>query len=149
MDLKPAQLNYFISQVALSASSFGVSASDLAPVGAALDSLFNVRCADATTVVPDQGPQLQSICQDSTCPLAANNSCETYPNNGTAAMKPVVADAALVPNGTASSSSSGSPSATGTATESATGTQSSKAAAVLGCEVSFLAVGLGAFAFFL
>ncbi len=83
MDLSYAEVTYFIQQVALSAASFGVADSDLAIVGAALASTFDVSCAPLTTVIPSQGPQLQSICIDSTCPLAVNATCDLYQTNVT------------------------------------------------------------------
>ncbi|KAF7865717.1 hypothetical protein EAF04_005883 [Stromatinia cepivora] len=78
MDLSDAEVNYFIEQVALSASSFGVSASDLMIIGYALRQSFGYRCLPPATVIPSQGAQLQSICTDSTCPLAPNNTCASY-----------------------------------------------------------------------
>ncbi|CAD6441203.1 9c788a51-f507-4f6e-8599-559a463500c0 [Sclerotinia trifoliorum] len=78
MDLSDAEVNYFIEQVALSASSFGVSASDLMIIGYALRQSFGYRCLPPATIIPSQGAQLQSICTDSTCPLAPNNTCASY-----------------------------------------------------------------------
>lgn len=74
MDLTAAQIGYFNEQVGLSAASFGVASDDVTTVGNALNSVFNVRCPMNATVVPAAGPQAQSICTDSTCPLAANAS---------------------------------------------------------------------------
>ncbi|KAF8848061.1 hypothetical protein BDZ45DRAFT_664989 [Acephala macrosclerotiorum] len=88
MDLSHAEVTWFIDQVALSAMSFGVAKDDLAVVGTALNSLFNYRCAPPTVVVPAQGPQLQSICIDSTCPILPNGTCSSYQ----AAMKPALAN---------------------------------------------------------
>lgn len=92
MDLSAAEVGYFIQQVALAASSFGVAQDDIAIVGKALNSIFNVRCAPPTTVIPAQGAQLQSICEDETCPLAPNNTCAAYP----AAMKPAKANSTMM-----------------------------------------------------
>lgn len=78
MDLNPYEVTYFIEQVAMAAASFGVAEDDLAVVGTALNSLFNVRCAPATTVIPAQGALLQSICIDGSCPLSPNNTCSAY-----------------------------------------------------------------------
>ena len=111
MDLSAAEVGYFITQVANSAASFGVTKDDLTIVGNALNSLFGMRCSAATTVVPAQGPQLQAICIDPTCPLAANATCSAYGN----AVEPSVAVSSLVPTMTATGvSSSGSSSVTGT-----------------------------------
>ncbi|RWA10897.1 hypothetical protein EKO27_g4213 [Xylaria grammica] len=78
MALDPNELGYFITQVGLAASSFGVADSDVQAVGTALTSLFDERCAPPTTVIPSQGAQLQAICIDDTCPLAAEATCASY-----------------------------------------------------------------------
>ncbi|KAI9746372.1 MAG: hypothetical protein M1818_000084 [Claussenomyces sp. TS43310] len=80
MDLSYAEVGWFIQQVASSAASFGVAQSDLEVVGMALANLFDYRCAPPTVVVPSQGAQLQSICTDSTCPIALNSSCNAVAN---------------------------------------------------------------------
>jgi len=126
MDLSNAEVGYFIEQVAMSAASFGVATDDLMVVGTALNSLFGVRCAPETIVVPAQGPQLNSICIDSTCPLSPNSTCASY----AAAMEPAVANSTLVPNTTSSAASSGSGSmSTGTAASSGSATKSASASA--------------------
>merc|ERR1711964_684864 len=61
--------------------SFGVSADDLAPVGMALNSHGGYRCAPATTVIPAQGAQLQSICQADECPIVPNSTCDGVPES--------------------------------------------------------------------
>lgn len=91
MDLNPYQVAYFIDQVALAAESFGVAKSDISIVGAALSSLFDYRCAPATTVIKAQGPALQSICIADTCPIAPNSTC----NGVMAALQPGVANSTL------------------------------------------------------
>ncbi|CZR60244.1 uncharacterized protein PAC_10140 [Phialocephala subalpina] len=91
MDLSYAEVTWFIDQVALSAMSFGVAKDDLAVVGTALNSFFNYRCALPMVVVSAQGPQLQSICIDSTCPISPNGTCSSYQ----AAMKPALANTTL------------------------------------------------------
>lgn len=128
MDLKPADMGYFITQVALAAASFGVAASDLQVVGTALGTLFNVRCAPATTIIPAQGATLNSICQDATCPLAANASCPAT-------------------NATAPQSAGATGSATGTASGSASAT-SSGAAAATSSKAAAATYGLSAVAAF-
>ena len=110
MDLDPYQVGYFITQVGLSAASFGVTTDDVTAVGEALAKLFDYRCAPPTTVVPAQGPQLQSICQDDTCPISANGTCPASP------MEPFVANATLAMgegrNSTGNASTTASTSAT-------------------------------------
>ncbi|KAF2970811.1 hypothetical protein GQX73_g2816 [Xylaria multiplex] len=78
MALDPNEVGYFITQVGLAASSFGVVDSDVQAVGMALNSLFGYRCALPTTVIASQGPQLQAICIDDTCPLAEEATCGSY-----------------------------------------------------------------------
>lgn len=130
MDLNPLQLGYFIAQVASSAASFGVATSDIQAVGMALNKLFNYRCSPPTTVVPAQGPQLQSICTDPTCQIAMNATCASYINqtvplvaNASLAMgegtnmTSMVATATTLPSGTAT----GSMMATGTGTSGGSG----------------------------
>jgi hypothetical protein len=116
MDLSAAEVGYFITQVANSAASFGVAKDDLTVVGSALNNLFGMRCSAATTVVPAQGPALQAICIDATCPLAPNATCSAYGN----AIEPSIAVSSLVPSMTStetgrSASSTGSPSPVPTA----------------------------------
>jgi hypothetical protein len=62
MALDAVQVGYFITQVGLSAASFGVATADVEAVGKALMDLFGYRCAPPATVVPSQGPQLHSVC---------------------------------------------------------------------------------------
>ena len=110
MDLSYAEVGYFITQVALSAASFGVAQSDLQIVGEALGSFFDVRCAPPTTIIPAQGAQLQSICTDTTCPLAVNASCALYQSNVTEPASATVSS--KVATGTATATASGSSTAT-------------------------------------
>lgn len=66
MDLDHYEVTYFIQQVGLAASSFGVAKDDITAVATALDKLFNYRCLPPATAIKEQGPQLQSICIDET-----------------------------------------------------------------------------------
>lgn len=85
MALDPNEMGYFISQVGLAAASFGVTEADVTYVGQALNKLFNYRCSPPTTVVPEHGPQLQSMCTAEECPLAENATCALYENDGISA----------------------------------------------------------------
>ncbi|KAK0864038.1 hypothetical protein LTR87_015945 [Friedmanniomyces endolithicus] len=88
MALDPYEIGYFITQVGLSAASFGVAQSDITDVTSALFSLFSYKCEPPVTVVPAQGPVLDSICVDVTCPAAPNAMCGLYDNmNGKAYTK--------------------------------------------------------------
>lgn len=82
MSLDPNEVGYFISQVGLAAASFGVASSDITIVANALVSLFDYRCTPPVTIVPGAGPQLQEICGDPTCPIAATPQCKLYDNYG-------------------------------------------------------------------
>jgi hypothetical protein len=78
MDLNPAQVGYFITQVALAGASFGVAQEDLMAIGTTLGNVFGVRCAPEVTLAPSFGSQLQSICIDESCPLSPNATCAAY-----------------------------------------------------------------------
>ena len=90
MALNSSQVGYFIEQVGLAASSFGVAEADVTYVGNALTMLFDYKCSAATTVIPAQGPQLQSICTTDDC-MMAMNATDMCPM----AMEPGVANATL------------------------------------------------------
>ncbi|KAJ8118010.1 hypothetical protein ONZ43_g4081 [Nemania bipapillata] len=94
MALDPYEMGYFITQVGLAASSFGVADSDVQAVGSALASLFDYRCAPPTTVIQSQGAQLQSICIAEDCPLAADSVCDSY--------QPVVEPSSVSPSASTS-----------------------------------------------
>lgn len=146
MDLSAAEVGYFIEQVAMSAASFGVAASDLMVVGTALNSLFGYRCAPETVVIPSQSAQLQAICIDDTCPISPNATCSSY----AAVMKPGNATTSSKPSSTTTGSgASGSSSATATKSGSSTsGTLSpttvSAGAATFGMSFAVIAGGLAA-----
>lgn len=83
MDLSPSEFGYFVTQVGLAATSFGVSEEDVSTVATALQKLFGYRCSPPATVIPEMGPTLNSICQNEKCPLDPMATCAAYPNNGT------------------------------------------------------------------
>lgn len=83
MDLSPAEFGYFVSEVGLAATSFGVSEQDVSTVASALQKLFGYRCSPHAVVIPEMGATLNSICQDEKCPLDPMATCAAYPNNGT------------------------------------------------------------------
>ena len=148
MNLDPNELGYFITQVGLSAASFGVTTEDVTTVGQALGKLFGYRCAPPTVVVPSQGAHLQSICQADTCPLSPNDTCKAY----TQSVKPGVANATLAmgegTNSTSNSSTNASStdaSSTGTSPSATpSGMTSGSAATMMG--ISLAALGAAAFA---
>lgn len=151
MDLSYPEVSYFIQQVALSAQSFGVASSDLAVAGTALNSLFNVKMAAPVAVIPAQGAQLQSICDDDSCPLAPNSTTVGYQN----VTKPVAANSSnsADPSSTTSTGSSSSATSTSsgsgskTSTTSIPGTATGKSDASTAVGLSMMAVFGGALAF--
>ena len=78
MNLSKPEMDYFITQVGLSAASFGAATSDVEAVGMALNDTFNMRCSPPTVVIPAQGSQLQAICINPDCPLASGAVCAQY-----------------------------------------------------------------------
>jgi hypothetical protein len=141
MDLSYAQLGYFITQVALSAASFGVAEADISDVGQALEMLFDYKCSPPTTIIPAQGAQLQSICTGDGCPLDPNAVCDKYQNFS--------APTSVMPSGATATSSmmaSGITAASGTSSMSA---QASKAAAAGNVIPAGLALLGAAFAYLL
>jgi hypothetical protein len=78
MNLSQPEIDYFITQVGLSAASFGVATSDVLAVGMELNNTFNQRCSPPVTIIPYQGSQLQAICINPSCPLASGAVCVQY-----------------------------------------------------------------------
>ncbi|KAG8156298.1 hypothetical protein KVR01_013833 [Diaporthe batatas] len=111
MDLNHYEVSYFIQQVGLAASSFGVTNDDITAVADALDKLFNHRCLPPATAIKEQGPQLHSICIEETCPLAEGAVCDKYEPATPPASPPAGGSNATATNGTGNPAS---PSATDT-----------------------------------
>ncbi|KAM0747307.1 hypothetical protein T439DRAFT_98556 [Meredithblackwellia eburnea MCA 4105] len=122
MVLDAAEMGYFITQVALAAQSFGVAAADIAKVGTALNSVFNVKCAPATNATGTLAEQ--SICTGNGCPLAPNSNC-TGQGNITAPVGAIVHNATTTGTGTSTNAS-------GTAKPSGSGSASATAKAGVG-----------------
>jgi hypothetical protein len=81
MSLDFAEVAYFIDQLTRAAEFYGFSTADAQALNTRMNSLYNSRCALPVTFNPQQGPQLLSLCQDPTCPLAVPNSdCGPYAN---------------------------------------------------------------------
>ena len=78
MHLDENEVGFFIQQVGLAASSFGVAKADITGVASLLTSVFDVKCGAAATVIPSAGPQLQSICTADSCPSAMMANCSAY-----------------------------------------------------------------------
>jgi len=89
MGLDANEIGYFITQVGLSAASFGVATEDVTAVGEALNMAFGYKCAPAVAILPNATAELQAICIADDCPTAANATCAAYdtvvePANATA-----------------------------------------------------------------
>ncbi|RAL60902.1 hypothetical protein DID88_010227 [Monilinia fructigena] len=77
MHLGHTEVGYFIEQFLLSARSFGFSSSDLMMVETALRQKFAYRCFPRL-LRKKHGPQLPSICTDSSCRCISSNYCHLY-----------------------------------------------------------------------
>lgn len=133
MDLDEHEVGYFINQVGLAATSFGVTTEDATAVGTTLNKIFGVRCAPPTVVIPKEEAQLQSICVANTCPLSPGDTCAAYQPT----FEPAVANSTLVGNTTTSTASTTASKSSGAPTGSSTSTSSSSgAASVMGVSIS-------------
>lgn len=110
MALSNAEFGYFVTQVGLSAASFGVAQSDVTAVGMALSTAFGYKCEPSAMIIPNTTAELQSICSADDCPLAANATCAAY----AAVAEPSSATAGASANGTKTGAS-----ATASSTKSA------------------------------
>lgn len=68
MALDTYEVAYFIEQVGLSATSFGVSSDDVVAVGVQLTNTFGHRCTPAKAVLRREKPELQAICIEVSSP---------------------------------------------------------------------------------
>ena len=60
---------------------YNFSAQDAQTMSTHLNALYNVRCAPPLATSPDRPPQLLSLCQAATCPIAAPEAdCAPYAN---------------------------------------------------------------------
>lgn len=109
MNIDLAEASYFVQEVGLAATSFGVSTADATTVGNALTGLFNYRCAPPMALPGASMNYSQSICVAADCPLAPNSNCTqtamNYPN-GTNNVEPQAASSSS--SGSSGSGSSGS-----------------------------------------
>ncbi|KAK5077680.1 hypothetical protein LTR70_009501 [Exophiala xenobiotica] len=80
MALDSAEVGYFISQVGAAATCFGVSSSDVSSVAGVLMQYFGYRCSPPLAIT--DGAQLQSICEDCSCPYDPNAQCGLYDHGG-------------------------------------------------------------------
>lgn len=108
MNLDETEMNYFIQQVGLSATSFGVSTEDATAVGNSLNKTFNYRCSPPTVLGQGFANVSQSICLAAECMEANPSDCtqsgDSYPN-GTSNVAP---QSAASSSGSSSGGSGGS-----------------------------------------
>lgn len=107
MELNHTHLGHFINQLTLSAVQFGFSVQDSNTLESQMNARYNVRCQPGITLNAAQGPQLFSLCQSETCPLAAPVAdCESYVDLGPqGAVKAASASGSATVSSTASSTS--------------------------------------------
>ncbi|CAG9983833.1 unnamed protein product [Clonostachys byssicola] len=121
MNLEYNQLGHFINQLSQAAIYYGFSTQDAETFRTRLNSQYNVRCAPPVTFNPAMGPQLLSLCQNPTCPLAVPVSdCAAYNNltaNGIADSSPTTVTATATATATASSAPSSSATSASPATQ--------------------------------
>ncbi|CAD6581989.1 MAG: hypothetical protein ASARMPRED_000751 [Alectoria sarmentosa] len=81
MNLNYTDLGHFINQLSMATTNYGFSDQDSQTLNTDLNGLYNVRCAPPVTEHSAQGPQLLSLCQADTCPLAVPDAdCAAYVN---------------------------------------------------------------------
>lgn len=122
MNLGPKSIGYFVQEVGLAAASFGVTADDVKIVAAALHKFFGYRCSPATTIVPAQGAQLQSVCTSGKCAIDPAANCSAYPTTDGTGVTPFVANASLADGLGRNMSSSGVSSSSKTKTKTSSTT---------------------------
>jgi hypothetical protein len=133
MGLSNAEFGYFVTQVGLSAASFGVAQADVTAVGMALSNAFGYKCEPAMMIIPNTTAELQSMCTAEDCPLAPNSTCASYAN----VTEPKPASASNGTNGTGTGSGAGS-SSTGKSAATSTGPIVGFVVAALGFAIAFL-----------
>ncbi|KAK8249283.1 hypothetical protein IWZ00DRAFT_571362 [Phyllosticta capitalensis] len=115
MALSSPQLAYFIQQVGLAASSFGIADADVGVVAASLMDTFGQRCSKDAVVVPYQRPaRPQAICTGEGCEVAGGDGVSEACVKAGPAPLPGVADAVKAA-GQGNASSSATASASGSA----------------------------------
>ena len=101
MDLNYTEVGHFIEQLTLSSKYFGFSDQDALTLNTQMNAQYNVRCAPPVTFNAQLGPQLYSLCQDNSCPLAQPVAdCQAYEN-----IAPTMAQNSVTSTGVAHSTS--------------------------------------------
>jgi len=113
MALEPEEITWFIMNVGLAATSFGVTTEDATAVGTTLNTVFNAACEPAMALLPNTDPVLNSMCLGEDCPLAMNSNCTAYDttnSNGTQP-EPSTVTATATSTATTTSTTTASPGA--------------------------------------
>jgi hypothetical protein len=139
MDLSYAEVGYFITQVGLSAASFGVATDDITLVGEALAQLFDFKCSPPVELVKGKGAKLQSICTGDGCPLDPNAVCAQYQifSEPTSVMPSATATSSMMASGTIAASATGSKPASAS-TAAAAGAALPASLALFGAAIAYL-----------
>ncbi|MCJ1378230.1 hypothetical protein MMC17_001327 [Xylographa soralifera] len=149
MNLNYTDLGHFINQLSLATAHFGFSGQDSQTLDTNLNSMYNVRCAPPITTNPAQGPELLSLCQADSCPLAEPNpDCAAYVNltangveSGSASTQISTAtSAAFTPTSTGSPSTTTSSAAVQTTSAAAAASTSSSSTLSRGA-IAGIAIG--------
>src|ERR1700731_275712 len=110
MSLDLFEVEYFVTQLGLSASVHGADPIDVQSAKAAVMNLFAYRCSPPQRIIKDAPVEPQAICDAVTCPHAVNGICDSNHgytfNNGTS---PEPSPALIMNNPRTSSSSPSSP----------------------------------------
>jgi len=148
MDLTYNDLGHFIDMMTRAALHNGFSNQDAETFNSSLNARYNVRCAPPVILNPAMGPQLFSLCQDPSCPLAEPSpDCAAYVNltadGGTGSANTGTVG---LPKSSATSTTSSAPSSTTTTTTTSTttspsATASSNSSSLSGGAIGGIAVG--------
>ncbi|KFY35504.1 hypothetical protein V494_05842 [Pseudogymnoascus sp. VKM F-4513 (FW-928)] len=131
MGLNFIELGYFINQLTLASEYYGFSTTDAQSLAQLMNTRYNTRCGPPTSVNTHKTPQLLSLCQDPTCPLAVPNSnCEPYVN--------LTADSSSSSSPSESSNTASSP--TSGATDTSSGSKGLSSGGIAGVAIGGVAL---------
>lgn len=145
MNLGAPEFNYFVTQVAGAAASFGVSEDDIKAVGMALNSAFGEKCAPA-----DKNGDLQAICIGEGCKQSDKAACDKYAKAEAPAKCSMASGSmsgTMAPTGTMTGMPSGTNMPSGTMMPSGTTSapaQNTNGAAAVGVNIAAAAAGVAA-----
>jgi hypothetical protein len=114
MALDPFEVGYFIEQVGLAAQLVGLTPKEANTLTTALGEGVTYRCRPAVVLFKGGVPGPQSICTDSSCPLAPNADCSAYDFDNGTSPQPALVNGQVLPPAPTHSSSSNTSSSTNT-----------------------------------